>query len=80
MHDQCLIDPGALDEVRNEMCPMLSLPSEWRRLEDVTPRRTGSRLWPCLGSDVESGQRLDRRVNGNDATVARCIRANGHAG
>jgi hypothetical protein len=30
-----LIDPGALDEVRDEMYPMLSLPPEWRRLEDV---------------------------------------------
>jgi hypothetical protein len=32
-----MIDPGTLDEVRDEMYPMLPLPSEWRRLEDGTP-------------------------------------------
>jgi excisionase family DNA binding protein len=32
-----VIDPGALDEVRDEMYPMLPLPAEWRRLEDGTP-------------------------------------------
>lgn len=31
-----LIDPGALDEVRNEMYPMLPLPSDWQKLEDGT--------------------------------------------
>ena len=34
---RCMIDPGTLDEVRDEMYPMLPLPSEWRRLEDGTP-------------------------------------------
>ncbi|HTZ87924.1 MAG TPA: helix-turn-helix domain-containing protein [Solirubrobacteraceae bacterium] len=33
-HGRRLIDPGALDEVRNEMYP---LPPEWRKLEDGTP-------------------------------------------
>jgi excisionase family DNA binding protein len=33
---QLLIDPGALEEVRNEMYPMLPLPPEWQRLEDGT--------------------------------------------
>lgn len=28
--------PGALDEVRDEMYPMVPLPSPWQRLEDVT--------------------------------------------
>lgn len=32
-----LIDPGALDEVRNAMYPMLPLPPEWQQLEDGTP-------------------------------------------
>ena len=32
-----LIDPGALDEVRDEMYPMLPLPPEWQKLEDGTP-------------------------------------------
>jgi len=32
-----LIDAGALDEVRDEMYPMLPLPPEWERLEDGTP-------------------------------------------
>jgi hypothetical protein len=36
-HGQRLIDPGALDEVREEMYPMLPLPQEWQRLEDGTP-------------------------------------------
>jgi len=36
-HGQRLIDPGALDDVRDEMYPMLQLPPEWRRLEDGTP-------------------------------------------
>jgi excisionase family DNA binding protein len=31
-----LIDPGAMDEVRNEMYPMLPLLPEWQRLEDGT--------------------------------------------
>jgi excisionase family DNA binding protein len=31
-----LIDPGALEEVRNEMYPMLPLPPEWQRTEDGT--------------------------------------------
>jgi excisionase family DNA binding protein len=31
-----LIDPRALDEVRNEMHPMLPLTPEWQRLEDGT--------------------------------------------
>jgi excisionase family DNA binding protein len=31
------IDPGALDEVRDEMYPMLPMPAEWRKLEDGTP-------------------------------------------
>lgn len=31
-----LIDPGALEEVRNEMYPMLPLPPEWQRLADGT--------------------------------------------
>ncbi len=37
VHGQRLIDPGALDEVRDEMYPMLPLPSEWQKLEDGTP-------------------------------------------
>jgi excisionase family DNA binding protein len=36
-HGQRLIDPEALDEVRDEMYPMLPLPPEWERLEDGTP-------------------------------------------
>jgi excisionase family DNA binding protein len=32
-----LIDPGALDEVRDEMYPMLPLPPEWQQLEDGMP-------------------------------------------
>ncbi|MGO9322803.1 MAG: helix-turn-helix domain-containing protein [Solirubrobacteraceae bacterium] len=36
-HGRRLIDPGALDEVRNEMYPMLPLPPEWRKLKDGTP-------------------------------------------
>jgi excisionase family DNA binding protein len=32
-----LIDPGALDEVRDEIYPMLPLPPEWKQLEDGTP-------------------------------------------
>ena len=32
-----LIDPGALDEVRDAMYPMLPLPPEWQQLEDGTP-------------------------------------------
>ncbi|HEX3391366.1 MAG TPA: helix-turn-helix domain-containing protein [Solirubrobacteraceae bacterium] len=32
-----LIDPRALDEVRDEMYPMLPLPPEWQKLEDGTP-------------------------------------------
>jgi hypothetical protein len=36
-HGRHLIDPGALDEVRNEMYRMLPLPPEWRKLEDGTP-------------------------------------------
>jgi excisionase family DNA binding protein len=32
-----LIDPSALDEVRDEMYPMLPLPPEWQRMEDGTP-------------------------------------------
>ena len=32
-----VIDPGALDEVRDEMYPMLPLPAEWQRLEDGAP-------------------------------------------
>lgn len=32
-----VIDPGALDEVRDEMYPMLPLPAEWQELEDGTP-------------------------------------------
>jgi hypothetical protein len=31
-----LIDPGTVDEVRNEVYPMLPLPPEWQRLEDGT--------------------------------------------
>ena len=36
-HGQRMIDPGALDEVRDEMYPMLPLPPEWQQLEDGTP-------------------------------------------
>jgi excisionase family DNA binding protein len=32
-----LIDPCALEGVRNEMYPMLPLPPEWRKLDDGTP-------------------------------------------
>lgn len=32
-----LIDPDALDEVRDDMYPTLPLPSEWQQLEDGTP-------------------------------------------
>jgi excisionase family DNA binding protein len=32
-----VIDPGVLDEVRDEMYPMLPLPPEWQQLEDGTP-------------------------------------------
>jgi hypothetical protein len=32
-----MVDPGALDEVRDEMYPMLPLPPEWQQLEDGTP-------------------------------------------
>ena len=34
---QHLIDPGAVDEARDEMYPMLPLPPEWQKLEDGTP-------------------------------------------
>lgn len=37
VHGQRLIDPGALNEVRDEMYPMLPLPPEWRTLEDGSP-------------------------------------------
>jgi hypothetical protein len=36
VHGQRLIDPGALNEVRDEMYPMLPLPPEWQKLEDGT--------------------------------------------
>jgi hypothetical protein len=36
-HGRRLIDPGALDGVRDAMYPMLPLPPEWRKLEDGTP-------------------------------------------
>ncbi|MGA9286201.1 MAG: helix-turn-helix domain-containing protein [Solirubrobacteraceae bacterium] len=36
-HGKRLIDPGALDEVRDEMYPMLPLPPEWQTLEDGSP-------------------------------------------
>jgi excisionase family DNA binding protein len=36
-HGGRLIDPGELDEVRDEMYPMLPLPPEWQHLEDGTP-------------------------------------------
>jgi excisionase family DNA binding protein len=32
-----IIDPGALNEVRDEMYPMLPLPPEWQYLEDGSP-------------------------------------------
>jgi excisionase family DNA binding protein len=32
-----LIDPVELDEVRDEMYPMLPLPQEWQHLEDGSP-------------------------------------------
>jgi hypothetical protein len=32
-----MVDPVALDEVRDEMYPMLPLPPEWRTLEDGSP-------------------------------------------
>ncbi len=35
-HGRRLIDPVALDEVRDKMYPMLRLPLEWRKLEDGT--------------------------------------------
>ncbi len=34
-YGRLLIDPGAQDEVRNEMYPMLPLPPEWESLEDT---------------------------------------------
>jgi hypothetical protein len=37
VHGQRLIDPGVLDEVRDEMYPMLPLPPEWQKLEDGSP-------------------------------------------
>jgi excisionase family DNA binding protein len=37
VHGQRLIDPGALDEMRDEMYPMLPLPPEWQHLEDGMP-------------------------------------------
>lgn len=36
-NERRVIDPGALNEVRDEMYPMLPLPAERRRLEDGTP-------------------------------------------
>lgn len=36
-HGQRLIDPDALDEVRDEMYPMLPLPPEWQQMEDGSP-------------------------------------------
>jgi excisionase family DNA binding protein len=36
-HRRRLIDPGALDEVRNEMYPTLPLPRDWQRLDDGPP-------------------------------------------
>jgi excisionase family DNA binding protein len=32
-----VIDPGALDEMRDDLYPMLPLPPEWQQLEDGTP-------------------------------------------
>ena len=36
-HGHHQIDPSALDEVRDEMYPMLPLPAEWKHLDDGTP-------------------------------------------
>ncbi len=35
-YGRTLIEPCALDEVRNELYPMLPLPPEWRKLEGGT--------------------------------------------
>ncbi|MHB1809915.1 MAG: hypothetical protein ACYCU0_11565 [Solirubrobacteraceae bacterium] len=32
-----MIDPATVDEVRDEMYPMLPLPPEWQKLEDGSP-------------------------------------------
>lgn len=32
-----MIDPETLDEVRDEMYPMLPLPPEWQKMEDGSP-------------------------------------------
>jgi excisionase family DNA binding protein len=36
-HGRRLIDARVLDEVKDEMYPMLPLPPEWQKLEDGTP-------------------------------------------
>jgi len=36
-HGQRMNDPDALNEVRDEMYPMLPLPPEWQQLEDGSP-------------------------------------------
>jgi hypothetical protein len=38
-HGKRLIDPGALDEVRDEMYPMLPLPPEWQTRTGLEPIR-----------------------------------------
>ncbi|MHB1469389.1 MAG: helix-turn-helix domain-containing protein [Solirubrobacteraceae bacterium] len=36
-HGRQMIDPATIDEVRDEMYPMLPLPPEWQKLEDGSP-------------------------------------------
>lgn len=36
-HGQSMIDLDALNEVRDQIYPMLPLPPEWQHLEDGTP-------------------------------------------
>lgn len=36
-HGQHIVDAGAMNEVRDEMYPMLPLPPEWQVLKDGTP-------------------------------------------
>jgi hypothetical protein len=58
-----VIDPGALDEVRDGMYPMLPMPAEWRTLEDGAPAPNWSRQWLSRGRALNRLQRCRGRAS-----------------
>ncbi len=83
-HGRRLIDPGALNEVRNEMYPMLPLPPGWQKLEErdyiAQPKSSGYRALHLIVRRMGFPIEVQLRTIGQDVWANRVEETGRQAG